>query len=101
MKTIANQKLSWKTPQGEKFETDYFGMLRTAIENIPSDGLNISQMKERLNILTILNAAGDDEVKFENAEFKLLYSMMQAQIWVVMSQDVVDFYTYLDKLKDK
>ncbi|MCK5139993.1 MAG: hypothetical protein KAQ85_09145, partial [Thermodesulfovibrionia bacterium] len=65
MKTIINKKVSWKW-RGEDFDTDTFGMLRTAIENVPKDGLNVSQMRDRLNLLDKLNDA-KDSVGFENA----------------------------------
>ena len=100
MKTITNKKVSWKW-KGEDFDTDTFGMLRTALENIPAEGLKISQMRDRLNLLDKLNEAKDDQIKFENAEFKLLFSMMQAQSWVVITQEIADFYAELEKINDK
>ena len=99
MKTIINKKVSWKW-RGEDFDTDTFGMLRTAIENVPKDGLNVSQMRDRLNLLEKLDKA-KDSVNFENAEFKLLFSMMQAQSWVVITQEIADFYAELEKINDK
>lgn len=97
MKTIKNKKAKWES-QGAKFNTDYFGMLKTAIENVPKDGLNVSQMGERLNLLDKLSKA-KDELELENAEFKLVYNMMQTQRWTVITQEIADFYAILEKLK--
>ena len=98
MKTITNKKVKWEY-QGNKFDTDYFGMLKTAVDNVPKDGLNITQMRDRLNLLDKLSKA-KDELELENAEFRLIYSYMQSQRWAVITQEIADFYAILENLNN-
>ena len=89
-----------KTTEIKKDETSFttFKDLATVCVNqIPQGGLDVMQMKNRLNVLNKLENA-NGKISLEDAEADTLKDCVKAMKWAIMHKDLVEFIETVEKL---
>lgn len=98
MKTLKNVTTTINVDAAGEEKLSYVELAKVCINNMPQGGLDVSQMKARLDVMTALDKA-NGEVKFTTtAQIETLQSCVKGMRWAIMHEDVVKFTEAVDKL---
>jgi hypothetical protein len=79
-------------------KTTYADLAAVCINVMPQGGLDVSQMKARLDVMTAIeNANGNIELA-TTAQVETLKDCVKTMRWAIMHKDVVDFIEAVEKL---
>lgn len=96
MKSLQNKETAIKKTETEF--TNYVDLAKVCINDMPQGGLDVSQMKARLDVMTALDKA-NGEVKFTTkAQVETLKNCVTSMRWAIMHEDVVGFVEAVEKL---
>lgn len=84
-----------KSEKGDMF--DYSDLL-LHVFNIPvTEGISIKDMKEDMDILTILQSE-NKKLEFTEHQFNRIKDLVEKSVWAVRHKDIVDFVNYIEVL---
>jgi hypothetical protein len=88
------------TTEIRKDENDfvkYSDLAATCINVMPQGGLDVMQMKNRLNVMSQLDKA-NGTIKLEDAEAETLKTCVKEMKWAIMHKDVVSFVEAIEAM---
>ena len=97
MKTLINKTTSINLTSESEKKTKFADFCESCIKDVPEKGVDLNEMKVRLDILDKLKTAKKD-IKFENAEAELLKRIVKETRWKILHEDIVDFLEHVEKL---
>lgn len=92
MKELSNKQT--KIIDENKSNIYYSDLIRIVVGNISGDGLTIAEMKQRMKIIDVCAAARkkkNEALKFEDEDFKLIKSKVEAHRWGVINKEIIQF----------
>ena len=76
----------------------YADFAKVCINVMPEGGLDVLQMKTRLDVVTNLEAANGEIVLTSEEQVKALKECVKSMKWALIHKDVVDFTEAVEKL---
>lgn len=92
MKTVPI-KTHPKEKQSEGKLIDTIFLIKAVVENVPAGGVTTSEMRKRIKILDVVEAAAEDatELVFEDDVLKELAKLNEAFKWAKVDKFIIDF----------
>lgn len=98
MKTIKNKTTEINvTPTGDEKLT-FADLAKVCVNNMPQGGLDVSQMKARLDVMEALEKANGEIKLTTSAQTETLKDCVKAMRWAILHKDVVEFTDAVEKL---
>jgi hypothetical protein len=95
MKTISNKEVKITTESGLMHRSD----LLVIVTNEPGErGIKISEQRERMRILEVIEKADKGDITLEDADFNKLKTLYEAFGWTAVHKDLTDLADHLDEL---
>lgn len=96
MKKLENKVTSIDRGKGEGFIT-FADLIRVVCDQVPQGGLSVSDMRERIRILSVIEEDGDT-FDFEDADAIALKRLTTEMRWSVISKDIIMFVEDVERL---
>lgn len=107
MKTIelkrTKEKVEVNTKEGVKevnVDVRTTDLLKTAINNPTKNGYSVSEMRQRIKILDLIDEAEKTEatkLELEDVDFQALSQLVKETRWNVLSRSIIDFSEQFEK----
>jgi hypothetical protein len=95
MKTISNKEVKITTGEGLMHRSDLFKI----VINEPGErGIKISEQRERMRILDVIEKAGKGDLTLEDADFNKLKTLYDNYGWMAVHKDLTELADHLDEL---
>lgn len=101
--SITEEQIEVNTKEGVKpitFKISSVDLLKQAVNSPSKNGYSISEMKQRLRLLDIIEKADNEKsetIEFEDADFKTVSDLVRDTKWTVLSKAVIKFSDEFEK----
>lgn len=113
MKTLNNKKLKLKfnilqqeiqngeiNIQKTTKDCSYKDLIRTCADFIPQGGLNVSEQKLRMRIISVLDKK-EEAMKFEDSDFTLIHQLVDSMKWNLVSPEIIALTDEIGEIQNK